>query len=68
MRAVTDDEVIALLKRRIAEAGSQFKFCIETEIHPSTLCQVLHRSKPPTPAILEALGLEKVISFEPKKK
>lgn len=66
--SLSTDEVIALLKKEIAAAGSQFKFCIEREIHPSTLCQVLHRTKPPTPAILDALGLQKVVGYEPIKK
>jgi len=65
-KPLTEEDVRKLLQRRIEQAGSQFKFCIETAIHPSTLNKVLHHTNPPTPAILNALGLKKVVTFEPK--
>lgn len=64
---MTEDDVRKLLQGRIKQAGSQFKLCIETGVHPSTLNKFLHHSHPVTPAILNALGLKAITTYEPKE-
>lgn len=65
---MTADDVRRLLQQRIKEAGSQFKFCVEVGVHPSTLNKFLHHTLRPTPAIINSLGLREIVTYEPVKK
>ena len=60
------DDVLRLLRQRIAEAGTKYRFCIENDVHQGTLCKVLKGEKKIEPQILVALGLRRVVSYEPK--
>jgi lambda repressor-like predicted transcriptional regulator len=61
------DEVVEVLRERVQQAGSISAFSRETGIHPATVSNVLSRcAKNPGPSILNALGLKKTVSYEPK--
>ena len=51
-----------LLNRKVAEAGSLRAFCREHDLDPTFVSRVQH-GDPLTPAILTALGLEKVSTY-----
>lgn len=64
---MTSDDVRALLKAKVEEAGSQSEYCRRTGVCFQQVNATLNRvSKNPPTAILNALGLKKVITFEPK--
>ena len=63
---MTQDEVRVLLKAAIAKAGSQLAYSLEAEVDHSCLTPILRGRKPPTPQVLAALGLRKVVSYEKK--
>lgn len=60
------DDVRKLLAARVEQEGSQFKFAIRNEIHPSAISNYLAgRVSNPTPQILRSLGLKAVMIYEP---
>lgn len=62
------DEVIERLRAAIARVGSQAAFA---ELHGISLAyvnDVLNFRREPGPAILEALGIEKVVTYREKPK
>lgn len=66
-KQLTLDDVIALLKKRCEEAGSQRAFAIDSEISPQYITDVLRGKREPGAMILEALRLEKVIFYREKE-
>ena len=65
-RPMTEDEVRDMLKEAIEKAGSQLAFSLERDVDHSCLTPILRGRKPPTPQVLAALGLRKVVSYEKK--
>jgi hypothetical protein len=66
-KQLTLDDVIALLKKRCEEAGSQRAFAANNEISPQYITDVLRGKREPGAMILEALGLEKVVFYREKE-
>lgn len=61
------DDVRAMLRAKVQEAGSQSEYCRRTGVCFQQVNATLNRvSKNPPTAILNALGLKRVISYEPK--
>jgi DNA-binding transcriptional regulator YdaS (Cro superfamily) len=60
---MTNDQVIALLRKRIEQAGSQKAFAIQHELSPAFINDLLQGRREPSAAILHALGLERVVTF-----
>jgi hypothetical protein len=60
------DDVVALLKARIAAAGSMCKFSAKTGVHTAVLSLTVRGQMKPPPCVLAALGLRKRVSYEPK--
>ena len=58
------DDVIALLRLAIKQAGSQNAFAVDHDIDRTCLSGILHGTIGPTPQVLRALGLRKVTSYE----
>ena len=65
---MTKAEVIELLQKQIARAGSQNAYAREIGVSQPYLNDVMNGRREPGPAILRALGLEGVLMFEKKKK
>lgn len=63
-KTLTLDEVYGVLDGAIEDAGSRRAFAGLHNITPAYLNEVANRDKPPGPAILDALGLEKIVSYE----
>jgi hypothetical protein len=65
---VTEDDVLAYLRRRIAKAGSQSEFARQHNIKQPTLSNVLNGTKGTinSPKILAALGLERRVTYHKK--
>jgi len=66
-KQLTHDELIALLRRRIKEAGQQKLFAEANGISAQYVSDVLRKRREPGEAILEALGLRKAITYEVKE-
>ena len=64
---LTITDVIALLRKRCKEAGSQRAFATANKISPQYIADVLRRKREPGEMILNALGLEKVIIYREKE-
>jgi len=62
---MTADEVRALLRAECAKAGSARGWAAQNKAHPSTVSEFLMGRREPTPAIMRALGLVKVVRYEP---
>ena len=59
------DEVIALLRQHVARAGSQGKAAVALGLQQGQISAVLNHHQKPGPCVLAALGLRKVVSYEP---
>jgi hypothetical protein len=64
---VNADDLLALLRQRTREAGSAERFAEQHDISAGYVKNVLCGQSKPGPAIALALGLKKVVSFEPVK-
>lgn len=63
---MTHDELVQLLRERVKEEGGAVRFSVNHDISMGYLTNVLYCGHKPGPKIAEALGLKKVVSFEPK--
>lgn len=61
------DDLLLLLRERVKAAGSVSRFAAEHDIAESYVGNVLYCGCKPGPKIALALGLKKVVSFEPIK-
>jgi hypothetical protein len=66
-KQLTQAEVVALLRQRCQEAGSQKNFANTNDISAQYVTDVLNQRREPGEAILSALGLRKVISYKVKQ-
>lgn len=55
---MTEDQVLALLRREIKKAGNQRQWALKNGISTGFLGDVLHGRAPIGPSILKVLGLE----------
>ena len=62
---MTEDEVIDLLRKVLAKEA-QFRFAARARCSRPYVNQVLMRIASPGPKILEALGVEKVVTYRPE--
>jgi len=60
---MTDDQVIALLRKRIELAGSQKAFAVQHELSPAFINDLLQGRRDPSAAILNVLGLERIVTY-----
>ena len=65
---LSEQDVLKLLHRRIAQAGSMAAFSRESGIPKSNLSEMVNGSRGPSPALLKALGLEKIIVYRTEEK
>lgn len=65
-KQLTLSEVITLLARRCKEHGSQKAFAEMHDVSAQYVTDVLHRRREPGEAILNALALEKVVTYTEK--
>jgi hypothetical protein len=56
-------DLSALLRRAIEEAGSQRAFARAAGVSPQYITQVLSREREPSQAVLDALGLRKIVRY-----
>lgn len=57
------DEVLALLRAAIVEAGTAKAWAETHGMNPSYVSDVLKKNRDPGPVVLRPLGLEKVVSY-----
>jgi len=65
-KQLTYDELVTLLRRRIKECGSQKDFAAMAGISAQYVSDVLHRRREPGQAILDALELQRVVTYREK--
>ena len=58
------EDVLTELRMACFCAGSQLQWAMKHQIAPQTVNSVIRRAMKPTPAILKALGLCVVVSYE----
>jgi hypothetical protein len=61
IRILEHEEIVQLLWREVQKAGTQTAWAKRNGVDRTELNRVLHHSKPPTQAIIRALGLRTVI-------
>jgi hypothetical protein len=66
-KQLTLNDVVALLKKRCEEAGSQRAFAQANNVSPQYIADVLRRKREPGAMILDALGIEKVVTYREKE-
>lgn len=59
------DELLVLLRDRVRTEGGSHRFAANHDLSPSYITTVLCGLNKPGPKIAMALGLKKVITFEP---
>lgn len=57
------DEVLAALRTQIEAAGTAKAWADRQGVNPSYISDVLKKNRAPGPVILNALGLEKVVTY-----
>ncbi len=65
-RMLTETDVRELLRLAIAARGSAAKWSAAHNLSHSLVSTFLHGKRPPPPVILEALNIERVVSYRPK--
>lgn len=60
MREMTREQVVVLIRRRVAECGTLRAYCARQGVHISTLSNMLGGRNRFTPRVLRLLGLEHV--------
>lgn len=58
------EELMALLREKIAEAGDQRKLAAQLGVSQPHLSEILNGHKEPAEKLLTALGLRRVVMFE----
>lgn len=61
---MTEKELRALLQQKCEKAGSQRDWCRSVGANEQSVSHVLHQRRPPQPALLKAMGLRRVVSYE----
>ena len=64
---MTVDDVVRKVALACEQAGGQTAWANRIGVSQVYVNDVLHRRRPPGPAILRALGLDKVESYQPIK-
>lgn len=62
------DKVIALLRDECSRAGSQRAWAMKHGISAPYVADVLRGRREPAGKVLDALGLERVVTYEPTRK
>lgn len=67
---MTESEVIALVRRKVDEAGSMREYARQTGVTVSYVSDLLNGRRAPGPKILGPLGIErvKVVDYRPKRR
>lgn len=60
-------DVTEELRRRLATAGTQKALADQLGISQPFLCQVINGQREPGKALLDTLGLERVVIYQPKQ-
>lgn len=66
--AMTEDEVYQALIEAVKKAGGQRAFAIRLKLTPSYINDVVHKRRLMSDRILEAIGVERVVIVEYRKK
>ena len=60
---LTQEDVIELVRRQVRIFGGVRKCARNFNVQPSDISRVLTKNKPPSPNLLEGLGLQKVTYY-----
>lgn len=64
---MSHDDVLALLRRKVEEAGGQTRFAEANGLHQGHVSCILRGYQKPGPMVLTVLGLKIVRTYEPVK-
>jgi DNA-binding phage protein len=65
-KILTEDDVIELLRRKVAKAGGQSEWAEETGINRIVINKALRKQRPPSKGLIKALNLEIVYRLKNK--
>jgi hypothetical protein len=57
------EDVLRLLRDEVSSAGSQTEWARQKSLDRVSICYVLNERRPPSPRLLKALGLRKVVAY-----
>lgn len=60
---ITHDELVALIRAAVKEAGSQRALARQWSVAPAYVTDLLRGLRDPGPKILEAMGYERVVLY-----
>lgn len=61
---MTHGDLLAILNQRIAQAGGVTRFAEQIHVSHTYIYDVVNGRQPPGPAILDAIGVRKVVMYE----
>lgn len=61
---MTHSDLLAILNQRIAQAGGVTRFAKQIHVSHPYVCAVVNGRQQPGPAILDAIGVRKVVTYE----
>jgi transcriptional regulator with XRE-family HTH domain len=64
--ALSQDQALASIKKKIDGEGSQLAFARKHGLSPAYISDVLTGRRDPSKAILDAVGLERVVTYRKK--
>lgn len=67
MHMITRDELTARIQAAVKVAGSQRALAKQWDVSPSYVTDLLRGLRDPGPKILDALGIERVVTYREKK-
>ena len=63
---MTKEAVLKVLRKRIAQRGAAAQYARNWGLSPSSLCDILAGRREPNDAVLDALGLVRVVTYKAK--
>lgn len=66
--ALSQDQALALIRKKIDGEGSQLAFARKHDLSPAYISDVITGRRDPSKAILDAAGLERVVTYRKKGK
>ncbi len=64
---MTSDEVLALIRERVEAADTAKSFASKIGLSASYISDVLSKRRPLAKSILDAVGFQEIVTYEPKR-
>lgn len=61
---ISEEEVIECIRKKVKELGSIVAFADSAQISPTNVSDILRRTRPPTAAVINFLGIRKIVAYQ----